>query len=321
MKSSFKSYFKHHIKDFIKQKRAVGRSYEESERILNVFDAFCCEHFPEEKNLTVEVGLKWAEIKDTESRNGFRNRLIPVRELAKYMTGIGLQAYVIPFDLAPKGPKYVPHIYTAPELSTIFSVYDQIPFKRNFPIRHLVIPVLFRLVYCCGLRPGEGRKLLRENIDLKSGQVNILEAKGHKDRVVVMADDLLGLCRLYDKMVDRIQSKRRLFFPDSSGNLYTRTWMQDTFRNYLAKTGLTFSGNVPRTYDFRHTFATNTLYRWLREGKDLNVYLPYLSAYLGHSQLSDTAYYIHLVRQHFPQISDMYLNIDANLIPDIDHEN
>jgi len=28
-----------------------------------------------------------------------------------------------------------------------------------------------------------------------------------------------------------------------------------------------------------------------------------------------------LVRQHFPQISDMYLNNDANLIPEIDHEN
>ena len=38
-----------------------------------------------------------------------------------------------------------------------------------------------------------------------------------------------------------------------------------------------------RFHDLRHTFATHRLYHWMRDGKDLNAMLPYLSAYMGHA--------------------------------------
>ena len=48
---------------------------------------------------------------------------------------------------------------------------------------------------------------------------------------------------------------------------------------------ISFTGDLGymRFHDFRHTFATHRLYHWMRDGKDLNAMLPYLSAYMGHA--------------------------------------
>lgn len=51
----------------------------------------------------------------------------------------------------------------------------------------------------------------------------------------------------------------------------------------------------PRPYDFRHAFATRNLIRWIDEGKDAMALMPYLSTYMGHSELDSTFYYIHLL--------------------------
>jgi len=43
------------------------------------------------------------------------------------------------------------------------------------------------------------------------------------------------------------------------------------------------------------------LQKWMDEGKDIYAYLPYLSAYMGHSDFSETAYYIHLLPERLTQ--------------------
>lgn len=161
----YKSHFSEHIEALVQQKHALGYPYEESKRILADFDHFCMNCFPEEHILTKDLGLSWAVRRETEGVSTFRNRMMPVRELAHHLNRIGLEAYVIPVDMTPKAARYVPHIYTMEELRRFFDVLDQIPPKKNYPIRHLVIPTFFRLIYCCGLRPVEVRKLLVENVD------------------------------------------------------------------------------------------------------------------------------------------------------------
>ena len=46
---------------------------------------------------------------------------------------------------------------------------------------------------------------------------------------------------------------------------------------------------------FRHHFVYANMNRWLREGKDVNAMLPYLMRYMGHSDVKNTLYYLHLV--------------------------
>ena len=320
MTKKFSSRFKKYIVGFLKQKRALGHVYSSEERYLRNFDSFCAEYYPSESTLTKRIALKWTEATGNEKPQSRANRVIPIRELAKYMNSIGSDSYVIPTHLFSHAHRCVPHLYNPDELSAIFSVLDRLEPNYRCPIKHIVVPVLFRTLYCCGLRPKESREILRRNVDLNTGKIVIQEAKNHKDRVIVLSTDILDLLQQYDKRIESVCPERRYFFPNHAGNAYSNGWMYYTFQQCLKNTKLPFTGNPPRVYDLRHTFATNVLFRWMKEGKDMNACLPYLSAYLGHENFSHTAYYIHLVPQYFSQISDMCLTKHSHLIPEIEHE-
>jgi hypothetical protein len=55
----------------------------------------------------------------------------------------------------------------------------------------------------------------------------------------------------------------------------------------------------------------------MKEGKDIEAMLPYLSAYMGHERFSDTAYYIHLVPEIYPHMSQMDFASYEKLLPEV----
>lgn len=318
MTNGFNSGFANHLNAFVEQKNVLGYPYYESLRILKHFDKFCAEQYPREKQLTKDICLAWAIRKSNECNNTFRNRIYPIREFARYLNSVGENAYLIPADLVKKGHPAVPYIYSAYELAAIWNVLDSTPFKKNYPVRHLVLPAIFKLLYCCGLRPAEARTLLKENVDLKKGRIDIIESKAHKSRIVMLADDVNEMLREYDNNVSAIMPERRLFFPSSNDTVYTKVWLDKSFRIILQKAGISGNGKqAPRPYDFRHTFATHRIYQWMKEGKDIEAMIPYLSAYMGHAQISDTYYYIHLAPDVFKEMSGFNDNEFEKLIPEV----
>lgn len=50
----------------------------------------------------------------------------------------------------------------------------------------------------------------------------------------------------------------------------------------------------PRLHDFRHTFSVHSLQNAVEKEIDINAYLPILSVYLGHRNLSATEKYLRL---------------------------
>jgi len=48
----------------------------------------------------------------------------------------------------------------------------------------------------------------------------------------------------------------------------------------------------PRIHDLRHRFVIRTLRNWYRTDKDVEAHLPELAAYIGHSHVNDTYWYI-----------------------------
>lgn len=75
-----------------------------------------------------------------------------------------------------------------------------------------------------------------------------------------------------------------------------------------------------RVYLLRHRYATAMFMKWLDEGIDINVMLPYLSAYMGHAEFSDTAYYIHLLPERLLKSAGVEWQKMAALIPEVDDE-
>ena len=190
------------------------------------------------------------------------------------------------------------------------------------PARHLVIPVFYRLLYCCGLRPAEARLLKKENVDLVRGSVYVVESKGHKDRVVAVADDLLQIMRSYSTLISEIYPDSDYFFPRYDGDgPYTKRWTEEMFWRCFSMAGITaFEGPKPRVYDFRHTFATECICRWMREGRDIDAMLPFLSAYMGHARYEDTLYYVHMVPDFYERVGTVDRTAWEKLLPEVHDE-
>ena len=100
-----------------------------------------------------------------------------------------------------KPEKFIPYLYSDHELRLFFDSADSLPIHSMAPNRELVIPVLFRMLYCCGLRPQEVRHLRRCDVNLVDGTLHIVDSKRNKDRIVVMAEELRCLCQRYDKLM------------------------------------------------------------------------------------------------------------------------
>jgi integrase len=317
MINTFKSNFSVRIENFIKEKHAAGYSYDDSQRILQRFDEFCLETYPESTTLVKELVLAWAEQRPSESPSGFRHRLQPIREFGRYLIRQGENAYVIPTNLAPKGVRYTPHIFTEEELRCLFAKTDEIPVNDQHPLLPYTVSTIFRLIYCCGLRPGEARRLKTDEVDVIRGLLRISESKGHKDRDVPLSTDVTELCRKYHRLAEVYMPNREYFFSYEPG-FPSKDWLKYSFRKIWAQTGIMCNrGHRPRTYDLRHTFATNKLMCWMNEGRDLSVCLPYLSAYLGHALLSDTAYYLHLCPDLLPKAALAKYGEYQRLIPEV----
>lgn len=306
------------IEKFLEQKRALGYQYNRNQAFLIDFDIFCQSQFPAKENLDRELCLEWAIVRKSESVNSFNRRISVIRELARYIISVGGEAFIIPKAITKRKSKYIPHIFTGSELVAIFDSADNYDYNPYYPTRHLVLSTIFRLLYCCGLRPGEALRLRCSDIDLVTGRIFIAESKVHKERVVMMSDNMLDIMAVYDWEMQKILPNRKMFFPKADGNPYGLLWLEVNFHACWNKVGLgKVSGNQPRPYDFRHTFATHCLYRWLKEGKNIDALLPYLSAYMGHERFEDTAYYIHLVPEFFPTMGSMNVEKFSSLIPEV----
>ena len=64
--------------------------------------------------------MHWAEKRPDEHVNGLIRRITPIRQLAKYMNRIGIEAYLIPEGIPGKLVHFIPHIFTEPELQAFF---------------------------------------------------------------------------------------------------------------------------------------------------------------------------------------------------------
>lgn len=250
--TSFSSNFAQPLEDFIREKRAVGYVYETAQRKLQAFDRFCREYYPTQTQLTRSVAMHWAQQRPDEHVNTLIHRIPPLRQFAKYLNRLGVDAYVIPSRVLPKGVRYIPHIYTQEELKTFFRALDGCRYDRCSPVRHLVLPVIFRVLYCCGLRSSEALGLRVENLDLTTGKLTILQSKGYKDRVVMLSEDVVHLCRIYDQKVRCALLNRTHFFPNPQGHRYSKGFLERTFHEFWDKSGLHVRGNRPRVHDFRY---------------------------------------------------------------------
>lgn len=316
----YSSVFGSYISDFLAMKRASGYDYETGERYLHEFDRYCHSRAGSSA-VARELIIGWAQAKNGEEPASHQVRVSPVRELGRYMQSLGIpDAFVLPSVCHRRISRYVPHFFTETEITSFFRACDNLKPHGAMKARHLVLPVFFRLLYCCGVRTCEARKLRVEDVDLPQGTITILASKRHSSRRIPLPRDLLEVFRTYDARVSLIYPGRVFFFPTTASKCYVCGSIGGVFGKIWKAAGLRRgTGSKPRAYDFRHHFALATLNRWIVSGVEVNAKLPYLSRYMGHAGMLSTDYYLHLTPEFFQAFVEK-VRATENVLPEVDYE-
>ncbi|MBN2853228.1 MAG: tyrosine-type recombinase/integrase [Clostridia bacterium] len=312
--------FKVYIQNYVEVKQALGYKYLTVALCLKRFDKFTVENHNSASDLTKEIVMAWCSKKPHEKQENLRGRASVIRQFAIYLENLGIEAYVIPKNHFKSGEKYVPHIYSDTELLRFFKETDQCNYCSLCPNRHLIMPLIFRMIYSCGLRVSEARLLKVQDVDLKNGILTINQSKKDNSRLVPMTDELTKKCQIYSKQVHRSSNPEGYFFPMIDDKPLTHGNIYKNFRKFLWKAGISHGGKGigPRIHDFRHSFAVHCLKKWSLEGTDLMTYLPILRTYLGHESFDETAYYLKLTADVFPEITLKLERAYSELIPVIE---
>ncbi len=173
-------------------------------------------------------------------------------------------------------------LITAPDINTLAGARDL---------------AMLELIYATGLRVSELVSLKMSAVDLEVGYLRSL-GKGSKERVVPIGDVAKTAIESYiNNARPLFQKKRRSgdLFLTRRGNAMTRQSFWKILKKYSIKAKI--EGPVS-PHALRHAFATHLLER----GADLRS----VQMMLGHSDISTTQIYTHVLRQRMREVHERF---------------
>ena len=297
----------------------MGYSYVQGEYDLKRYVAYAVEHYPD---VSVPGNEDVNSFLATLSGKPFSlcNASGVLREFGRFLIMEGnTSVYVLPPKRTTKPEPKPPYFILESEIAAFFSECDSMKAYPHLRGREIVMPALFRLLYCCGVRCGEARTLKCADVHLKEKYIDIRLSKGPKSRRLFITNELSEYLQNYEEKICLIFPEREYFFPYREGcygsgaisSAFNRMW-HAAFPDFVRN-------GRPRAYDFRHHFAYANINRWVAEGKDVNAMIPYLVRYMGHKTLDETLYYFHFVPEFFPEYKRISAPLES-ILPEVDDE-
>jgi integrase/recombinase XerD len=149
--------------------------------------------------------------------------------------------------------------------------------------------IMLSLAYGCGLRAGEVVRLKVKHIDTAQRIIRVEQAKGRKDRQVMLSAETLDLLRQWWKVrpsrydAGTPLEERWLFPGHRPGQPMSTRHLNRLFHRAAQAAGIKKRVTL---HALRHSFATHLLER--------GTHIRIIQALLGHSKLETTAHYAHV---------------------------
>jgi len=172
-------------------------------------------------------------------------------------------------------PQKIPLVMSPDEMKRLLAVASSLKAR-----------VLLGLGYGCGLRAGEVVRLKVKHIDKAQSIIRVEQAKGRKDRHVMLSPKTLDLLRQWWKARPTrwdagVPPEERLLFPGRKpGKPMTTRQLSRLFHEAADAAGIKKSVTL---HALRHSFATHLL----EDDTDIRI----IQALLGHDKLDTTARY------------------------------
>lgn len=286
------------VHQYLTMRRALGFKLHDAEKALLDFVTFLEQR--RAPYITTAVAVEWAKPAATPSdpRGGAR-RLTVVRGFARYRHATDARTEIPPPGLLPgRARRLPPYLYRDEDIRALLRTALHLP--QHGPrgaLRPWTYHVLFGLLAATGLRIGEARNLLIEDVDLQTGVLTIRGTKFGKSRLVPLHATTRTILTAYLAQRDRVwagQAVAPYVFVSNRGRRLQISNIHAVFYALSRQIGLRQPGQShgPRLHDLRHRFAVQTLLRWYRTGEVAERRLPVLSAYLGHVRVEETFWYL-----------------------------
>ena len=306
---------------YIAYKRAAGyamaRNWQYPARGLS---RFLASKPPAPEVLTSDYVNEFCERRGDEAASTQNHRMSTCRQFALYLQTLGYDSYVRPDQLTLRGTAFIPRIITEEEMARVIAAADAMPAQPNAPTAHKVFPVLVRILWSCGLRLGEALSLTAGDVDLANGVLTIRNAKGGKSRIVPISSSLRGcLERYWLEMGLCAAAPGAGVFPSRRRDRYWRSYAAYRIKGFMAEAGvLAQGGRTPRVHDIRHSFAVAALAKMDADGVDLYCALPLLTAYMGHSDIKSTEYYLRFTESAMEAVLSKMEGPYSDLFPEVE---
>ena len=189
--------------------------------------------------------------------------------------------------------KHPPDVYDLPRAKKEFklpTVFSEEELKRILlATENLKHRSMLCLAYSAGLRISEIVNLKMQDIDRERMVITIRQAKGRKDRQVMLSAALLELLHIYYRE-EKNKPKVYLFEGQYAGQ-YSKRSIEHVMEQSKRKAGVRKKGSI---HAIRHSFATHLM----EGGTDLLT----IKELLGHNSLTTTAIYTHVSKKHISKV-------------------
>lgn len=291
----YKSIFKDDIEKLLKDKEIIlspitlfGYS-----SILKSFDEWCLKNCITNDILTFEIINNWL-LDGCETKS---HKVSAIRELAKSMNKYGKKAYIIPKKYFRNNKRHIPYIFSDKEIVDFIKYLSTIRNWQGFNYRKETFSLIFQLLVFTGARKSEILNIRISDVDFKNDLIYINHGKNDIQREIPISKELSIELNKYKNLMP-YQTEEDYFFSNMHSksnrrNKVSENSLFEIFRNALKEIGIPYKNihEGPRIHDFRFTFIVKSIQNLVKENKDLNVYLPILSKYVGHTTFEDTLYY------------------------------
>jgi site-specific recombinase XerD len=301
----FQSVLSSLIEKFLQEKHACGYSYRESIRILRHLDSFLVQEGLTTCELPASIARKWLAKKAHEGARTQAQRITVTRQFSRFLLRLGYSAYLPDCTLVARNPStFVPRMLSDEELQKFFQAVDTLQPTARSPLRHLIMPEVFRLLYGCGFRVTEVLKLRVRDVDLDQGIITVHQGKFRKDRLVPPALSVVNRLRKYAAQFDIAQPMPSSFRdPAEAHSAYARFTQSFVNCCYIVES---LTPDEARGHGFTTivTYLPSTPYD--AGTGAVRIWMPNflsLATYLGYQDLSGTQRYLHLTAELFPEIT------------------
>ncbi len=302
------------IEKYLDMKHTAGYKYVRQERCLQHFDHYYYYGGYDAVAFTRE-SIEPFLYREDEGLSTWCMKETLIADFAHFLNDRGYRAYIPAHKYVCKRSSFVPHIYTREERIRFLHAVDTYPAGHGI-YRETVDPVLFRILIGTGCRLSEALSLrimdYRENL----GAIIIRHSKNGSRRTVPLCLSLQVRIRKYIDAFHNEKDEKSLLFPGGEeGHLLDKSTVHRRFRDYLLMADIPHTATGPRIHDWRHTAAVENLRRWSEQGEDLATYLPYLSAFLGHTDFRATQYYLRLTAEVYPYLMERMEDACWEIVP------